>query len=56
MFIFWLSFDYIEFTLLYLSVSPGEESFEDLTEESILLSWDNMASLKLDGQYKIHKG
>ncbi|ETE67334.1 Protein FAN [Ophiophagus hannah] len=38
------------------SVSPGEESFEDLTEESILLSWNNMASLKLDGQYKIHKG
>uniref|UniRef100_A0A8C6YD95 Neutral sphingomyelinase activation associated factor n=1 Tax=Naja naja TaxID=35670 RepID=A0A8C6YD95_NAJNA len=38
------------------SVSPGEDSFEDLTEESILLSWNNMASLKLDGQYKIHKG
>ncbi|XP_042318937.1 protein FAN isoform X2 [Sceloporus undulatus] len=37
-------------------VSPGEESFEDLTEESILLAWNNMTRLKLDSQYKIHKG
>ncbi|KAF7246178.1 Protein FAN [Varanus komodoensis] len=36
--------------------SPGEESFEDLTEESLLLAWNNMSRLKLDGQYKIHKG
>ncbi|XP_075600152.1 protein FAN isoform X5 [Balearica regulorum gibbericeps] len=36
-------------------VSPNEESFEDLTEESITLAWNNIAKLKLDEQYKIHK-
>uniref|UniRef100_A0A8C0UUF2 Neutral sphingomyelinase activation associated factor n=1 Tax=Cyanistes caeruleus TaxID=156563 RepID=A0A8C0UUF2_CYACU len=36
-------------------VSPNEESFEDLTEESITLAWNNIAKLKLDKQYKIHK-
>ncbi|NXK95568.1 FAN protein, partial [Formicarius rufipectus] len=36
-------------------VSPNEESFEDLTEESITLAWNNIAKLKLDMQYKIHK-
>ncbi|XP_015473390.1 protein FAN isoform X4 [Parus major] len=36
-------------------VSPNEESFEDLTEESITLAWNNIAKLKLDQQYKIHK-
>lgn len=37
------------------AVSPNEESFEDLTEESITLAWNNIAKLKLDKQYKIHK-
>ncbi|XP_074433181.1 protein FAN isoform X2 [Larus michahellis] len=36
-------------------VSPNEESFEDLTEESITLAWNNIAKLKLDERYKIHK-
>ncbi|EMP36093.1 Protein FAN [Chelonia mydas] len=36
-------------------VSPSEESFEDLTEESITLAWNNIAKLKLDEQHKIHK-
>ncbi|XP_019403973.1 PREDICTED: protein FAN isoform X1 [Crocodylus porosus] len=36
-------------------VSPGEESFEDLTEESITLAWNSIAKLKLDEQHKIHK-
>ncbi|KAM6282415.1 protein FAN isoform 3-T3 [Porphyrio hochstetteri] len=36
-------------------VSPNEESFEDLTEESITLAWNNIAKLKLEEQYKIHK-
>nr|XP_054487776.1 protein FAN isoform X5 [Agelaius phoeniceus] len=36
-------------------VSPNEESFEDLTEESITLAWNNIAKLKLDTQCKIHK-
>ncbi|NXO39214.1 FAN protein, partial [Locustella ochotensis] len=36
-------------------VSPNEESFEDLTEESITLAWNNIAKLKVDKQYKIHK-
>ncbi|XP_074800443.1 protein FAN isoform X4 [Natator depressus] len=36
-------------------VSPSEESFEDLTEESIMLAWNNIAKLKLDEQHKIHK-
>ncbi|XP_063249728.1 protein FAN isoform X2 [Prinia subflava] len=36
-------------------VSPNEESFEDLTEESITLAWNNIAKLKFDKQYKIHK-
>uniref|UniRef100_A0A8C5JCH7 Neutral sphingomyelinase activation associated factor n=1 Tax=Junco hyemalis TaxID=40217 RepID=A0A8C5JCH7_JUNHY len=34
-------------------VSPNEESFEDLTEESITLAWNNIAKLKLDTQFKI---
>lgn len=38
-----------------IAVSPNEESFEDLTEESITLAWNNIAKLKLDKQYKIHK-
>ncbi|KAJ6664020.1 hypothetical protein lerEdw1_008974 [Lerista edwardsae] len=37
-------------------VSPNEESFEDLTEESITLAWNNMTKLKLEEQHKIHKG
>lgn len=36
-------------------VSPGEESFEDLTEESRTLAWSNIAKLQLHEQYKIHK-
>ncbi|RLW13382.1 hypothetical protein DV515_00000281 [Chloebia gouldiae] len=36
-------------------VSPNEESFEDLTEESITLAWNNITKLKLDTQCKIHK-
>ncbi|XP_037023439.2 protein FAN isoform X1 [Artibeus jamaicensis] len=36
-------------------VSPGEESFEDLTEESKTLAWNNIAKLQLHEQYKIHK-
>ncbi|XP_029447209.1 protein FAN [Rhinatrema bivittatum] len=36
-------------------VSPHEESFEDLTEESRILAWSNITKLKLDNQYKIHK-
>lgn len=39
----------------FIAVSPNEESFEDLTEESITLAWNNIAKLKLDEQYKIHK-
>lgn len=39
----------------FIAVSPIEESFEDLTEESITLAWNNIAKLKLDKQYKIHK-
>ncbi|XP_066480106.1 protein FAN isoform X2 [Tiliqua scincoides] len=37
-------------------VSPNEESFEDLTEESITLAWNNMTKLKMEEQHKIHKG
>ncbi|XP_030070637.1 protein FAN [Microcaecilia unicolor] len=36
-------------------VSPHEESFEDLTEESRMLAWSNITKLKLDSQHKIHK-
>eukprot|EP00073_Rattus_norvegicus_P036271 XP_008761767.1 PREDICTED: protein FAN isoform X2 [Rattus norvegicus] len=36
-------------------VSPGEESFEDLTEESKTLAWNNITKLQLHEQYKIHK-
>jgi len=36
-------------------VSPGEESFEDLTEESKSLAWNNITKLQLHEQYKIHK-
>lgn len=39
----------------FIAVSPNEESFEDLTEESITLAWNNIAKLKLDTQCKIHK-
>lgn len=39
----------------FIAVSPNEESFEDLTEESITLAWNNIAKLKLDERYKIHK-
>uniref|UniRef100_A0A8C7AAR2 Neutral sphingomyelinase activation associated factor n=1 Tax=Neovison vison TaxID=452646 RepID=A0A8C7AAR2_NEOVI len=35
--------------------SPGEESFEDLTEESKSLAWNNITKLQLQEQYKIHK-
>ncbi|KAM6171056.1 protein FAN isoform 4-T4 [Erethizon dorsatum] len=35
--------------------SPGEESFEDLTEESKTLAWNNITKLQLHEQYKIHK-
>lgn len=37
------------------TVSPGEESFEDLTEESRSLAWNNITKLQLHEQYKIHK-
>ncbi|XP_048363243.1 protein FAN isoform X1 [Sphaerodactylus townsendi] len=37
-------------------VSPSDESFVDLTEESITLAWNNITKLKLDEQLKIHKG
>ncbi|KAF6323546.1 neutral sphingomyelinase activation associated factor [Rhinolophus ferrumequinum] len=36
-------------------VSPAEESFEDLTEESKTLAWNNIAKLQLHEQHKIHK-
>ncbi|KAF5926276.1 hypothetical protein HPG69_011406 [Diceros bicornis minor] len=36
-------------------VSPGEESFEDLTEESKTLAWNNITKLQLHEQHKIHK-
>ncbi|KAM9050522.1 protein FAN isoform 4-T4 [Megaptera novaeangliae] len=36
-------------------VSPGEESFEDLTEESRTLAWSNITRLQLHEQHKIHK-
>uniref|UniRef100_A0A8D1KG07 Protein FAN n=1 Tax=Sus scrofa TaxID=9823 RepID=A0A8D1KG07_PIG len=36
-------------------VSPGEESFEDLTEESRTLAWSNITKLQLHEQHKIHK-
>uniref|UniRef100_A0A2K6LBR4 Neutral sphingomyelinase activation associated factor n=1 Tax=Rhinopithecus bieti TaxID=61621 RepID=A0A2K6LBR4_RHIBE len=36
-------------------VSPGEESFEDLTEESKTLAWNNITKLQLHEHYKIHK-
>lgn len=51
------SFSLCDETLLwhFIAVSPSEESFEDLTEESITLAWNNIAKLKLDKQYKIHK-
>nr|XP_034980664.1 protein FAN isoform X2 [Zootoca vivipara] len=45
-----------DFSMPGSPVSPGEESFEDLTEESITLAWNNMTRLKLDGQHKIHRG
>uniref|UniRef100_A0A8D0N8F9 Protein FAN n=1 Tax=Sus scrofa TaxID=9823 RepID=A0A8D0N8F9_PIG len=35
--------------------SPGEESFEDLTEESRTLAWSNITKLQLHEQHKIHK-
>ncbi|XP_023573448.1 protein FAN isoform X2 [Octodon degus] len=35
--------------------SPGEESFEDLTEESRRLAWNNITKLQLQEQYKTHK-
>ncbi|GAB5583990.1 protein FAN [Prionailurus iriomotensis] len=35
--------------------SPGEESFEDLTEESKTLAWNNITKLQLHERYKIHK-
>ncbi|XP_059529105.1 protein FAN isoform X1 [Myotis daubentonii] len=35
--------------------SPGEESFEDLTEESKKLAWNNIAKLQLHEQHKLHK-
>uniref|UniRef100_H2ZYW9 Neutral sphingomyelinase activation associated factor n=1 Tax=Latimeria chalumnae TaxID=7897 RepID=H2ZYW9_LATCH len=37
-------------------VSPSDDSsFEDLTEESRRLVWNNLSKLKLDCQHKIHK-
>uniref|UniRef100_G3QQ77 Neutral sphingomyelinase activation associated factor n=1 Tax=Gorilla gorilla gorilla TaxID=9595 RepID=G3QQ77_GORGO len=33
----------------------GEESFEDLTEESKTLAWNNITKLQLHEHYKIHK-
>jgi len=39
----------------FITVSPNEESFEDLTEESITLAWNNISKLRQDEQYKIHK-
>ncbi|XP_072808031.1 protein FAN isoform X5 [Vicugna pacos] len=36
-------------------VSPGEESFEDLTEESRTLAWSNITKLQLYEQHRIHK-
>lgn len=39
----------------FIAVSPNEESFEDLTEESITLAWNNISKLRQDEQYKIHK-
>ncbi|XP_049556699.1 protein FAN isoform X2 [Orcinus orca] len=35
--------------------TPGEESFEDLTEESRTLAWSNITRLQLHEQHKIHK-
>uniref|UniRef100_A0A6Q2XBH3 Neutral sphingomyelinase (N-SMase) activation associated factor n=1 Tax=Esox lucius TaxID=8010 RepID=A0A6Q2XBH3_ESOLU len=36
-------------------VSTSEDSFEDLTEESRRLAWNNIAKLKLISSHKIHK-
>ncbi|TRY86438.1 hypothetical protein DNTS_018460 [Danionella cerebrum] len=36
-------------------VSPGMESFEDLTEESRKMAWSNMNKLMLHSTHKIHK-
>ncbi|OWK04214.1 hypothetical protein Celaphus_00016273 [Cervus elaphus hippelaphus] len=36
-------------------VSPGEESFEDLTEESRTLAWSNIARLEPQEHHRIHK-
>lgn len=36
-------------------VSPSEESFEDLTEESKTLAWSNISKLEIVDQLQIHK-
>ncbi|KAH0617686.1 hypothetical protein JD844_016176 [Phrynosoma platyrhinos] len=51
-----LSLMFLDNLILLALLLSSEESFEDLTEESILLAWNNMTRLKLDSQYKIHKG
>uniref|UniRef100_A0A6Q2WWP1 Neutral sphingomyelinase (N-SMase) activation associated factor n=1 Tax=Esox lucius TaxID=8010 RepID=A0A6Q2WWP1_ESOLU len=39
----------------FFLVSTSEDSFEDLTEESRRLAWNNIAKLKLISSHKIHK-
>ncbi|CAJ0953319.1 unnamed protein product [Ranitomeya imitator] len=36
-------------------VSPSEDSFEDLTEESKTLAWSNITKFKIESRHKIHK-
>lgn len=36
-------------------VSPSEDSFEDLTEESKTLAWSNITKFQIESRHKIHK-
>ncbi|XP_069477194.1 protein FAN isoform X2 [Ambystoma mexicanum] len=42
-------------SLIDYPVSPSEESFEDLTEESRTLAWSNIGKLEIVDQHQIHK-
>ncbi|XP_056377981.1 protein FAN isoform X2 [Hyla sarda] len=37
------------------SVSPSEDSFEDLTEESKTIAWSNITKFQIESRHKIHK-
>ncbi|KAM4028880.1 protein FAN [Anomaloglossus baeobatrachus] len=36
-------------------VSPSEDSFEDLTEESKTIAWSNITKFQIESRHKIHK-